>query len=207
MYTPLQNSHRRQPRRWLTPINTVVGMCLMTASVASTAQPLDGVYFLCPDRLISNQLTLEQAALRGCRRLSSDGLSVVEPPKTPAASGVPRAAATASPVLSSPQEQSGSPGVLRVATPAPRPHPSAVSRQRTAPAVPAPGHRQARPPGPEQRARDSDALAILQSELERTLLAQKRLGATPGSPPSQADLHRLRVDENALRREIARIPR
>ncbi|MDZ4101009.1 MAG: hypothetical protein U1E12_04955 [Hydrogenophaga sp.] len=55
-----------------------------------------------------------------------------------------------------------------------------------------------------QRARDQDAQAILQSELARTLAALQTLQRS-GNAAQTAMLTRLREDEAALRRELARL--
>lgn len=58
--------------------------------------------------------------------------------------------------------------------------------------------------GPAQSARDRDARLILEAELNRTLVAQQSL-VSPAGVADPTRLHRLRQDEAALRREIARL--
>lgn len=58
-----------------------------------------------------------------------------------------------------------------------------------------------------QQARDNDARAILQAELQRTQAQIRAFEALQGEPPNAAVLHRLRGDEAALLREIARLGR
>ena len=57
---------------------------------------------------------------------------------------------------------------------------------------------------PAQSARDRDARLILEAELNRTLVAQQSL-VSPAGVADPTRLHRLRQDEAALRREIARL--
>ena len=57
----------------------------------------------------------------------------------------------------------------------------------------------------EQRALDSDAHTILQRELARTLASQQALLQQGSGSDAQLQLQRLRQDEAALRREMARL--
>jgi hypothetical protein len=55
-----------------------------------------------------------------------------------------------------------------------------------------------------QRERDRDAVAILQTELARTLAAQQALARAGDTAAAGPELKRLRADELALRRELDR---
>lgn len=72
-----------------------------------------------------------------------------------------------------------------------------------------PGSREAvvRPSGVQQQRRDEDARAILEAELERTRAQIKSLTSHPEDSQSAAAVHRLRGDEAALQRELARLAR
>jgi hypothetical protein len=58
----------------------------------------------------------------------------------------------------------------------------------------------------KQRQRDSHAREIIEAELARTQAQMQSLSAQPASPDALNALQRLRVDEAALRRELARRP-
>ncbi|WP_439114111.1 hypothetical protein [Hydrogenophaga sp.] len=55
-----------------------------------------------------------------------------------------------------------------------------------------------------QQQRDRDAVAILQAELARNLSAQRAQADAGGRVAVGTELHRLRQDEVALRRELER---
>jgi hypothetical protein len=79
-----------------------------------------------------------------------------------------------------------------------RPSSAPVARQL---AVPEPG-----PEVAKQRQRDSHAREIIQAELARTQAQMQSLSAQPPGADAQNALQRLRIDEAALLRELARRP-
>ncbi len=176
-------------------------------SVSATAAT--GLYHQCPGNLITNQLSASQATAQGCHRVQADGLSLVTREAevhAPAgnASGAGEITTARSPARRwrepvSRVVQSHARSTARYQK-QPSPTPSATDHTQAA-QLPDPSY------NVSQRQRDRDALAILQGELQRTLLAQQSLRARDGSPTYQVDMHRLRVDETALRREIERITR
>jgi len=173
-----------------------------------------GALYQCPRNLFTNQIDEVQARLQGCSRVAPGRLTQgLRPQVAPsqaavllAAPAVPGGAPESAPVAVTAATGAGDPDAV-AATPA-----SAVPVAQTAPAVPAAPSTAVAPrstttvraPEPagmrlasiRQRVRDQDARAILQTELARVVLAQR--GA------EHMALNRLREDEAALRREIAR---
>lgn len=63
------------------------------------------------------------------------------------------------------------------------------------------------PDDERQRQRDSHARAVVMAELARTQARIQTLSAqSPSGPETESALQRLRIDEDALRRELARRP-
>ncbi len=149
-----------------------------------------GAMHWCPGNRFTDALSPQEARERGCRPAASGRLSQVEPltvpkPEEPAAAVSESADAVST--VSAPLIASRSP------SPATAPHP--VAPQADSPRSVA---------APVQAARDRDARQILEAELERTRAAQRSLVSSVGAADSER-LHRLRQDEAALRRELARL--
>ena len=189
-----------------------LGLFMSVSAAAAT-----GLYHQCPGNLITNQLSASQATAQGCHRVQADGLSLVtreaevHAPAAGKASAVNAPGAGEVPTARSPARRWREP-VSRVVQSHARSTARYQKQKQPSPTPSATDHTQAAQlPDPSynvsQRQRDRDALAILQGELQRTLLAQQSLRARDGSPTYQVDMHRLRVDETALRREIERITR
>ena len=180
----------------------------------------------CPGNRFTDALTAAEAKARGCRPASSGRLSQVQPPAMPAveAAGVVAAGATDAqaaasaakppPGAAGPVTIDGSGGSVANTGAATSAHPAApvaaapisapVSAPVSAPAAPARAAPVAPVAAPAQSARDRDARLILEAELNRTLVAQQSL-VSPAGVADPTRLHRLRQDEAALRREIARL--
>lgn len=202
-------------------------LCLLAGVVGAMAWPghaWAGEMYWCPGNRFTDALSPAEAKARGCRLAASGRLSQVSPPALPppategvAATGAGEGApvAGAAVALASP---AGAPPGQPSATPSPAPISSGSSAApvaaagvsgpaRVAAAV-APAAAQAAPlaqvAAPLQTARDRDARLILEAELNRTLVAQQSL-VSPAGVADPTRLHRLRQDEAALRREIARL--
>ena len=210
-----------RPSLFLTPwcptfrrVDAQLGLLALGLLMSVSATAANGLYHQCPGNLITNQLSASQAKAQGCQRVQADGLSLVSrEAQVPAPAGEPSLVNTPvagqSPGARSPARRWREP-VSRVV----QSHARSTARYRKQhPLMPSPeDHTQAgKMPDPSynvsQRQRDRDALGILQGELQRTLLAQESLRARDDSPTYQVDMHRLRVDETALRREIERMTR
>lgn len=160
------------------------------AGLALAATAHGGPLFRCPGNLFTNQIDPVQARSTGCREADADGLTQA------------LLAGAAPPAVVAPE---AAPAAVRARPPASRvafsKARSAARYQRTSSTAPT-----SRSVGsPEQRARDSDARAILQTELARTLAAQQAMASTGPAASDPAALQRLRADEAALRRELDRL--
>ena len=158
--------------------------CAAHAAKAQAPAPT----YLCPGNLVTNQLDPAQALVQKCTPAGPGRLSQASyHPSTAALAPLPREVAAPASAPAGPTKAK-----------------SSASTQLAA--------RRADPPVPRedvaaQRARDSDARAILQSELARTLAQLQALSArADGGPDARAAADRLRADEAALRRELARLP-
>lgn len=168
------------------------GRCLCALACAaahgSQVQPVTrSITYLCPGNLLTNQIDAAQALAQKCAPAGRGRLSQASvapsPPATAAAISVASAASSARRTAQLPKPP--------LVPPLARAEPAILSSTDVA----------------AQRARDTDARAILQSELTRTLAAQQALaGKADSNPESRAALDRLRADEAALRRELARLP-
>jgi len=156
--------------------------------------------YLCPGNLFTNELDATRARAQSCRAVQADGLSqaVLTPVLKPALPPQPE------PEPGS-RAQALAPAQPRLRPPASR---VALSRERYR----AGGERPAAPARVTasqvdtglQRERDRDAVAILQTELARTLAAQQALARAGDTAAAGPELKRLRADELALRRELDR---
>lgn len=150
----------------------------------------DPVY-LCPGNRFTNRIDAASAAAIGCHLASAGRVSLAfapaeAPPSLPAVPASPALPlASAVPPASAP--------VPAIAPPLPLPLSTASPPARSVVGT------------AEQRALDSDAHAILQRELARTLASQQALLQQGSGPDAQPQLQRLRQDEAALRREMARL--
>lgn len=143
--------------------------------------------YLCPGNLLTNQIDAAQALAQNCVPAGRGRLSQASVAPSPPA---PATAISTASAASSSRRTAQSPKAPPVPF-ATRAEPAILSSTDVA----------------AQRARDTDARAILQSELTRTLAAQQALaGKADSNPESRAALDRLRADEAALRRELARLP-
>lgn len=161
-----------------------------------------GRLYLCPGNLYTNQLDARQAREQSCR--------VVEPARlSQALPSVPVAALVSGGVQSAAGgEGSGTavanPATMSGATTAQasdtNQFPSRVASKGVAAAT-------RTVDTATQRARDRDARLIIQTELNRTVERLEQLvRQSPSSPVQEAAVRRLREDEAALRRELARLP-
>jgi hypothetical protein len=132
--------------------------------------------FMCPGHLFSNNLDPVQARAMGCEP--------IQPGRLSQARSTPDEPTEASPA--------NAPAVETVRT---------ASAPARPPAMPEPANDVAK-----QRQRDSHAREIIQAELARTQAQMQSLSAQPASPDALNALQRLRGDEAALRRELARRP-
>ncbi|UCU92247.1 hypothetical protein [Hydrogenophaga taeniospiralis] len=186
------------PRRALRPNRWTLAVWFSAWCCAAAAQ--GATLYVCPGNLFTNQLDQARAQAQGCREASGDGLSqaaLADPPArstaVTVAQPVPAAATPVKPHLREPASRFASSRAR-----------SQARDERTAVGAASPVLKV----NPSlQRARDQDALSILQAELARTQAAQKALTGPAGGAPDNAALQRLRVDEVALRRELERFQR
>lgn len=136
-----------------------------------------GPLYQCPGMLFSNNLDPVQARAMGCEPMQPGRLSQ----------------AHNTPTAPSETSETDAPAADTV-----RPSSAPVARQL---AVPEPG-----PEVAKQRQRDSHAREIIQAELARTQAQMQSLSAQPPGADAQNALQRLRIDEAALLRELARRP-
>lgn len=160
-------------------INNMKFVTLAVWFLASGPTLAEGLY-QCPGPLFTNQIDPAQAQAQGCVRAGHGRLSVVQ-----AGESASLAAPTARPRVAG----------LKTASAA-RPSAPAPEQLRTASAS----------MGGQQRERDQQARAILESELARTRGQLQALSSHGGDAGKQAQLERLRNDEAALQRELARRP-
>lgn len=166
------------------------------AGLALAATAHGGPLFRCPGNLFTNQIDPVQARSTGCREADADGLTqALLAGAAPPAVAAPEAPAAP---VAAPAAVRARPPASRVAFSKAR---SEARYQRTSSTAP-PGRSVG---SPEQRVRDSDARAILQTELARTLAAQQAMASTGPGASDPAALQRLRADEAALRRELDRL--
>lgn len=169
-----------------------IGVAL-TSVVPRWAQA--GAMHWCPGNRFTDALSPQEARERGCRPAASGRLSQVQPlaapkleePAVAVTGSADAVTAVGAPVPAAPRSPSP------VTTPATTPE--AVAPQVDAPRSVA---------APVQAARDRDARQILEAELQRTRAAQQSLVSSAGAADPER-LHRLRQDEAALRRELARL--
>lgn len=148
-----------------------------SAAFASTG------FWVCPGNLLTNQLAPREAQAQGCRPLEPGGVSQAHGP--------------------GPEDAGGS-AASPVAVPSTPPLPVNPPPAAPPPAGPAPATPVRRA---AQQQRDDDARQILQAELGRTQARLQALSLQAADPQHAAALHRLRSDEAALLRELARLPR
>lgn len=204
-------SHRFSPIR-ISGLALVAGLLWLCGYVNA------GTLYQCPRNLFTNQIDEAQARLQGCSLAApgrlTQGLAPPAPPSPAAVLPTTSVAVAGSPVADPTAQASDAPAAPSVmpVTPATSAVAAAalvVQGMPVAPAAPvqtaaprsaalARTHEPAamRVASTRQRARDQDAQAILQTELARVVSAQR--GA------EHVALNRLREDEAALRREIAR---
>lgn len=202
-------------------VRFVVLAALLGATCAARAAA-DGPLYQCPRNLFTNQIGEAQAKQQGCSRVVPGRLTqagvVVEAPRAEvdlAQGAAASAAATATPPVPTANPH-GTPPAAEVPGAAPlatqgllvvpglpaTPDPRLSAAAAAPPRAPMPVAQ--RVASSLQRARDQDAQAILQSELARTLAALQTLQRS-GNAAQTAMLTRLREDEAALRRELARL--
>lgn len=204
----------------LCSMGLVVVVCLFCVPGVAEAGA-GGALYQCPRNLFTNQMDEAQARLQGCSRVAPGRLTqglvpadtspppaVVLPNATTTPVGPPVTAVVAAQAVGEPTAAPVAPTVAPVpASPAPVAVVTPVATQPASVApVRAPGPAAMRVASNQQRARDQDAQAILRSELSRIQSAQRalqRAGEAPGADQTAA-LNRLREDEAALRRELAR---
>lgn len=176
----------------------VAGLVLAGVGGVWAAPPL----YVCPGPLFTNDLDPAQARARACVQAQAGRLSQAHNADADSSAPVQGTAPTASPLaqVQSAQAQKA-PTAATAATAA------------TAPTTPTPATTTATPSpillsdGLKQRQRDSQAREIILAELARTQAQLQALSAKPhNSPETDRALQRLRVDEEALRRELARRP-
>lgn len=179
--------------------------------MALAAPPL----YLCPGNLFSNHLDPSQARAMGCRLATPGRMSQAHDPQTTLASpdGWAGSTGTASPTgpisEASDDGKTGSRATANGALPAQSNKASDAPPVANAAPVPPPARKpsQTVADAAQQRARDSDAKEILRSELARTQAQlQALMQQAPSGPETDSALQRLRADEAALRRELARLP-
>ena len=179
------------------PARAAVGVRLRVAGLVLASLPVTpGAFaappmYLCPGNLFSNHLEPAQARAMGCQIATAGRLSQAHDPQTALAN-------TASPA--SPANTETTEGQV-----------TALSAPQVANTTLAPPPARKTPPpvadAAQQRARDSDAKEILRSELARTQAQlQALMEQAPSGPETDSAVQRLRADEAALRRELARLP-
>ncbi|WP_300653076.1 hypothetical protein [Hydrogenophaga sp.] len=193
-------------------------VCLLCAPGSAEASP-DGALYQCPRNLFTNQIDEAQARLQGCSRVAPGRLTQgLVPALSPLPPAVPYTATTTTvaPVVATASTPAVGEPTAAPVTPAVAPVPAglapvaAVTPVATQPMsvvpVQTPGPAAMRVASTQQRARDQDAQAILRSELSRIQSAQRELQRASAAPNADqtATLNRLREDEVALRRELAR---
>lgn len=193
--------------------------CGLSWSVAAQANPN---LYVCPGPLFTNDLAPAQAKVRGCELAAQGRLSQAhnlpmqgmptsetDPRSSPdvtvpgPASAPPLTPTSAQPFVPASISPLTAPSATFGATPG--------SMPATAPSSPAgTAARQTAQPSADasrQRQRDSHARDIVLAELARTQARIQTLSAQPPSgPEAESALLRLRLDEDALRRELARRP-
>jgi hypothetical protein len=161
------------------------GLILISPFIASGAFALQPLY-LCPGNLFSNQLEPAQARAMGCQPALAGRLSQARDAQEPT-TGAGSTADETGPI----KPETAVPPPVGVNTSA---SPYRKPTQTVADAA-------------QQRARDSDAKEILRSELARTQAQlQALMDQTSSGSETDSALQRLRADEAALRRELARLP-
>lgn len=197
----------RQSLRW------GVWVSLCAGAAGAWAAP-DGALYQCPRNLFTNQIDEAQAKAQACTRVLPGRLTQAALPAVPTVQPVVPADAvspeSASAAASAPPV--AAPAALPTAAAAP-PQPLRLAASAAPPLAPAtapvpflPAAVQ-RISSAQQRGRDQDAQSILRAELTRTQAAQlasQRTGAGAPSAVQTAALSRLREDEAALLRELAR---
>ncbi|MES2191259.1 MAG: hypothetical protein V4454_14145 [Pseudomonadota bacterium] len=184
-------------------------MCIWVLSTAGLADAApDGELYQCPRNLFTNQMDKAQALLKGCSRAMPGRITqAAGGPELESADPVPAAAVPAA--VSATMAAGDRPLAGSVATPTAQ-KVAPVVQARIAPAIAAPARSPdatgMRVPTSEQSARDQDAQTILRSELASTQAALEAAQRSGGAAQS-ASLLRLRDDEAALRRELARLNR
>jgi len=179
------------PSEWVERL--VLGWAAVLA-VVLPAGALAGEMHWCPGNRFTDALSPVQARELGCRPAAAGRVSQVQPlqPSPPIASRTEDAAASLAPI-SPPASVGADQAVAPTTQPSPPPSAAAARPADTARSVSA----------PVQAARDRDARQILEAELHRTRVAQQSLVSSAGAVDPQR-LHRLRQDEAALQRELAR---
>lgn len=177
---------------------------LFGAQTGQATQPL----YLCPGNLFTNQINSHQAREAGCRVVQPSGVTQATlgrseaPPAPPPPVEIPGAAPVRAAAVLLP--------AVRAKTPPARPTPAEPAVAKPLPA----GAKATTVSVQVQRERDRDAQTILQAELARTLGALRTLSAqaplpdsapNPAGNPVATEIHRLRSDELALRRELDRL--
>lgn len=175
------------PARRLAGLSFCVGLVL-TSTAPLWAQA--GVMHWCPGNRFTDALSPMEARERGCRPAASGRLSQVQPLDAPKLEEPSAAVIGGTDAATSAGAQ----------VPTPRSSATATGPEAVAPQVDAP-----RPVAAQvQAARDRDARQILEAELQRTRAAQQSLVSSTGAGDLER-LQRLRQDEAALRRELARL--
>jgi hypothetical protein len=167
----------------------VTGLVLAGVACVWAAPPL----YVCPGPLFTNDLDPAQARARACVQAQAGRLSQAHNADADSSAPVQGTAPTAGPLAPAQSAQAQkAPTAPTAATPA------------TSTATPSPISLS---DGLKQRQRDSQAREIILAELARTQTQLQALSAKPhNSPETDRALQRLRVDEEALRRELARRP-
>ena len=171
--------------------------CLAAAwlCLAASGQAMAQGLYRCPGNVFTNQMHPAQAQHKGCVPVRPVGLTQAQ-----VHARVPHA-----PTVPAVGVESARPGArterpLATAVPAPQPVAKARPADPSTPRVPAVDPA-------VQRDRDRDARQILQNELVRTQGRIQSLMASGGADASRDEaLQRLRADEQALQRELARWP-
>jgi hypothetical protein len=214
--------------RFITGVLSSCGGCVLALGLAWVPTTWATPHlFICPGPLFTNDLTPTQAKSQGCEPASRGRWSQAQSkPEQDLADTEPGSAKAATPMTAEPGSvlSAVSPSSTTAKTPTsaasaapamPTPLPDSAGAPNTVATAPAPApatssaRRAAEPvaDASRQRQRDSHARDIVLAELARTQARiQTLLAQPPSGPDAESALLRLRLDEDALRRELARRP-
>lgn len=162
----------------------------------SGAVPALAGFWVCPGNLLTNQLGPQEALAQQCMPLVPGGVSQAQrQPEAEAPLAVSLPTSGSELVQSSSEGRVPLTSVMSVspASPVGQPAPDPAPVPKVRPAA--------------QQRRDDDARQILLGELARTQAQIQALVLRASDPQNTAAVHRLRSDEEALQRELARLNR